>query len=261
MFAVSRGSVRLEPEEYDRLRQVEDRMWWFAAIHANLLMLCRRSMPCRGGRRRLLDAGCGTGGFLARLARQSPETEAIGLDANETACRWAAEKSARPICAGSVDALPFADAAFAAIVSVDVLCHRGVDEVRALGQFHRCLAEGGLLILNLPAYGWLMSRHDTAVHNARRYTRSQVVHLLRAAGFRPVFASYWNIALFPVMVATRKLLPAGSGSDVRLQSGIIEAACRVATAIERCLMRAGIRFPFGGSVLAVGAKPENAAYV
>ena len=236
-------------------------MWWFAAIHANLLMLYRRSMPRLSARGRLLDAGCGTGGLLARLARQLPQTEAIGLDASETACRWAAEKSARPICAGSVDALPFADAAFAAIVSVDVLCHRGVDEARALGQFHRCLTEGGLLILNLPAYGWLMSGHDAAVYNARRYTKAKVVRLLRAAGFRPIFASYWNIVLFPVMVATRKLLPAGSGSDVRLHSGIVEAACRVATAIERGLMRAGIRFPFGGSVLAVAAKPENAADV
>src|SRR6202012_379316 len=135
--------------------------------------------------------------------------------------------------------LPFADAAFAAIVSVDVLCHRNVDEAQALGQFHRCLAVGGVLILNLPAYRWLMSRHDTAVYNARRYTRKQVVGLLRAAGFRPIFASYWNVVLFPIMVMPRKLLPAGSGSDVKLQSGLVEAMCRAATAFERALMRRG----------------------
>jgi len=232
-------------------------MWWFEALHANLLMLYRRLMPRLPGTGKLLDAGCGTGGFLARLAEYIPETEAIGLDADEAACRWAAEKSARPVCAGSVNALPFRDAAFAAIVSIDVLCHEGVDEARALGQFYRCLAVGGILILNLPAYRWLMSHHDAAVYNVRRYTTTEVTRLLRAAGFRPIFASYWNTVLFPLMVATRKLLPAGSGSDVRLHSGIVEAACRGATAIERGLIRAGIRFPFGGSVLAVAAKPEG----
>jgi SAM-dependent methyltransferase len=248
----------MEREEYDRLWLVEDRMWWFAAVHANLIMLYRQAMPHLATTRRLLDAGCGTGGFLARLRRETPETPTIGVDADEIACRWAAEKSARPVCTGSVNALPFADAVFATIVSVDVLCHRGVDEAQALGQFHRCLATGGVLILNLPAYRWLMSRHDTAVYNVRRYTRKQVVGLLRAAGFRPIFASYWNIVLFPLMVITRKLLPAGSGSDVKLQSGVVEAMCRAATALERGLMRRGIRFPFGGSVLAIATKPESA---
>jgi SAM-dependent methyltransferase len=232
-------------------------MWWFAAVHANLMMLCRRAIPRLPDARRLLDAGCGTGGFLARIARELPEVATLGLDADQTACRWAAEKSARPVCAGSVNALPFADAAFAAIVSVDVLCHRDVDEAQALGQFHRCLAAGGILILNLPAYRWLMSRHDAAVYNARRYTRGQVVALLRAAGFRPVFASYWNMILFPLMVATRKLRPGGSGSDVKLQPGFVETLCRAATTLERGLMRAGLRLPFGGSVLAVAAKSET----
>jgi SAM-dependent methyltransferase len=248
----------MEREEYDRLRLVEDRMWWFAAIHANLIMLYRRATPQLPTTSRLLDAGCGTGGFLARLRREMPETLTIGLDADKTACRWAAEKSGRAVCMGSVNTLPFADAAFATIVSVDVLCHRGVDEAQALGQFHRCLAVGGILILNLPAYRWLMSHHDTAVYNARRYTRKQVVALLRTAGFRPIFASYWNVVLFPLMVLTRKLLPAGSGSDVKLQSGVVEAMCRAATALERGLMRRGIRFPFGGSVLAIATKPESA---
>jgi len=246
----------LEQVEYDKLRQTEERMWWFMAIHANLLMLYRRIMP-KNSAGWLLDAGCGTGGFLARFSKKYPEAKAIGLDANQTACLWAAEKSARPVCTGSVNTLPFADAAFSTIVSIDVLCHRDVDEPQALEQFHRCLAAGGILILNLPAYRWLMSRHDAAVHNARRYTKGQVISLLRRAGFRPIFVSYWNMVLFPLMVGSRKL-GSGSGSDVAAQPAVVEALCRAATAFERGLLRAGIRLPFGGSVLAMAAKPENA---
>ncbi|MGA8402173.1 MAG: class I SAM-dependent methyltransferase [Stellaceae bacterium] len=232
-------------------------MWWFAAIHANLATLYGRTNATVTAGERILDAGCGTGGFLAALARRMPEREMIGLDADETGCRWAREKSGHPVCAGSVNALPFGDATFRAIFSVDVLCHRDVDETRALRQFHRCLSAGGLLILNLPAYRWLMSRHDAAVYNARRYTRREIVRLLREAGFRPIFASYWNMILFPVMVATRKLLPASAGSDVELQPRLVEALCRAATSLERGLMRAGLWLPFGGSVLAVAAKSES----
>ena len=96
----------------------------------------------------------------------------IGLDADHFACERARAKSGRPVCAGSVNALPFADGAFGAIVSADVLCHDGVDERAALAQFHRVLCDRGILILNLPAYDWLMSAHDRAVANVRRYTQA-----------------------------------------------------------------------------------------
>ena len=64
-----------------------------------------------------------------------------------------------------------------------------------------------MLILSLPAYQWMMSRHDLAVSNVRRYTRSRDRAAAQAAGFRVVFAGYWNMVLFPLMVLTRKLLP------------------------------------------------------
>src|SRR5437762_8033775 len=146
-------------------------MWWFAAAHANLLLLYRRMTEPAARRQPLLDAGCGTGGLLARLAADYPDRTIFGLDSDGTACMRAAAKSARPVCAGSVNALPFADAAFGAIFSADVLCHRDVDERAALAQFHRCLWVGGVLVLNLPAYPWMLSPLDAAAYHGRGYTR------------------------------------------------------------------------------------------
>jgi SAM-dependent methyltransferase len=231
-------------------------MWWFAATHANLMLLYRLMSRSPAARQPILDAGCGTGGLLARLAADYPDRGIIGIDVDSTACARAAAKSVRPVCAGSVNALPFADRAFGAIFSADVLCHRDVDERAALAQVHRCLRDGGLLVLNLPAYRWMLSQHDVAVYNVRRYTRRRVAQLLDAAGFRLLFASYWNIVLFPIMVLTRKLVPHGTraGSDVRLYPAPIEALCRAATGFERALLRRGMRFPFGGSLIAVAAK-------
>ncbi|HEX3863294.1 MAG TPA: class I SAM-dependent methyltransferase [Stellaceae bacterium] len=249
----------MERAEYDKLDQTEDRMWWFAATHANLLLLHRMAVHdsgVSGVGAPLLDAGCGTGGLLTRIAAAYPRRPVIGLDADDTACARAASKSAQPVCAGSVNALPFADRAFGTIFSADVLCHRDVDERAALGQFYRCLRDDGLLILNLPAYRWMLSRHDSAVYNARRYSRRGLVRLLQTAGFRLLFASYWNVVLFPIMVLTRKLLPGGPAptSDVRLYPAPVEALCRAATALERRLLGLGIRFPFGGSLIAVATK-------
>lgn len=233
-------------------------MWWFAALHANLLLLCRHFVP-GAAPHSLLDAGCGTGGLLARFATVMPQHTLIGLDADGFACERAAAKSGCPVCAGSVNALPFADGTFDAIVSADVLCHGGVDETAALAEFHRVLRERGVLILNLPAYDWLMSAHDRAVANVRRYDRRRIARLLAAAGFRVLLATHWNTILFPVMGLTRKLSRPGAGatSDVKTYPPAIEALCRVATGFEHALLRRGWRLPFGGSVLAVAAKQSK----
>ena len=231
-------------------------MWWFAAAHANLLTLYRRLTGHRPPTKLMLDAGCGTGGLLAKISAEFQEGCVIGLDADRQACARAAAKSALPICNGSVNMLPFADGAFAAIFSADVLCHRDVNEHAALAQFRRCLAKDGLLVLNLPAYRWMLSRHDTAVYNVRRYTRHRLARLLAAAGFRVLYLNYWNAVLFPIMVLTRKLLPTGGNvtSDVTIYPAPIEAFCRAITAIERGLLCRGVRLPFGGSLIAIAAK-------
>lgn len=245
----------MKPSEYDKLDRAEDRMWWFAAMHANLLAAAQRS-AIDGPHLPILDAGCGTGGFLSRLAAKYCGRAVIGLDLNLQACTRAAIKSARPVCAGSINDLPFANNALAAIFSADVLCHEGVDEHRALRQFHRCLCQNGWLILNLPAYRWMLSRHDSAVSNVRRYTATSLRHLLKAVGFRLVYISYWNALLLPLMVIARKLVPQdrGAASDVKLYPRSVEMLCRAATTLEAAILRRGVRLPFGGSILAVAVK-------
>jgi len=160
------------------------------------------------------------------------------------------------VCVGSINALPFPEGVFAAVFSVDVLCHSAVDERSAVLQFRRCLADNGWLVVNLPAYSWMLSRHDAAVHNVRRYTTKRLRRLLEAAGFRMVYATYWNTVLFPLMMIARKFLPkrGGATSDVTEYPRLIDSLCRAATTFETSLLRRGLRLPFGGSVIAIATK-------
>jgi SAM-dependent methyltransferase len=245
----------LERSEYAKLNEVEDEMWWFRGLHANLLTAfrLRRSGKPEGGT--ILDAGCGTGGLLARLARELPQCPAAGLDADAGACAAARAKSRVPVCAGSASALPFSDRSLAAIFSADVLCHRNVDDMAALRDFHRCLATGGVLVINLPAYGWLLSAHDRAVHNVRRYDRRTLRRMLEGAGFARIRATYWNTILFPLMVVRRMVLGSQDDtSDVKRFPAPLESAFRGIMRIENMLLRHGIALPFGGSVLATAVK-------
>jgi SAM-dependent methyltransferase len=242
----------VERGEYERLAAVEERMWWFRGLHANLVA----ALGEEGAPGRVLDAGCGTGGLLVQIADAFPTAERVGLELDHGAALLARAKGGGKLCVGSVDRLPFAEGVFDAVVSADVLCHHGVDERQALASFHRCLAPGGLLVLNLPAYRWLYSAHDAAVANARRYESGEVRRLVAEAGFARVRTHYWNSLLFPLM-ALRRALRRGrdAASEVALAPAPLEWTFGAALALERQLQRAGLWLPFGGSILATAVKP------
>jgi SAM-dependent methyltransferase len=248
----------LERREYERLAAVEDRMWWFRGLHANLLAaLDRRAIPQeRACALAMLDAGCGTGGFLARLGARADGGTALGLELDEGACRLARAKSRCAVAVGSVNALPFADRSLDIVFCADVLSHRGVEPGAALAGFRRCLRPGGVLVLNLPAYRWLYSGHDAAVDNVRRFGRREVLSLLAASGFAGARADYWNSILFPVMLMRRKLaFDRGGASDVTLLPAPVERVFAACLAVESKLAAAGVRLPFGGSILATAVRP------
>lgn len=247
----------MERAEYDRLAALDRRLWWFRGLHAQMAAALSRH-GARVPEERVLDAGCGTGGLLVSLRDHMPAMELFGLEFDETAASVAQSASGRPVVGGSVNRLPFPDASFAAIVSADVLCHRDAEETAALREFHRCLKPGGLLVLNLPAYQWMLSEHDLAVHNVRRYTGPGVRALLASAGFAGILTSYWNSLLFPLMVLRRKLGWREEGkasSDVVLMPAPVERLFAAIVTLEATITRAGVRFPFGGSVLATAVRP------
>jgi len=228
-------------------------MWWYRALHLRALQALQRRPGAPGA---LLDAGCGTGGLLRRLAGKSTRA-LVGLDYNPEAARRAGAKSGALIARGDANRLPFAYASFGALVSLDVLCHRAVEPRRALAEFHRVLKPGGALVLNLPAFEWLHSAHDIRVYNARRFTADQARALLAAAGFTTIETCYWNALLLPLMILQRKLLKSDSKakSDVAPFPPWLDAMLYAVTALEGFLGRIGLRYPAGGSVLIIATRP------
>ena len=240
----------MEADEYARMDRVEERMWWYRALHARLL----DALPERCGP--VLDAGCGTGGFLRALRRARPACDAVGVEWHAKAARLAAAKAGCPVARGSVNALPFADAAFGTVVAADVLCHAAVDPAAALAEIRRALRPGGRLVVNMPAFRSLLSAHDAAVHNARRQNAGETRAMLEGAGLRVLRVRYWNGVLLPLMVLRRKVLPSvlppRGGSDVAAFPPWLDRMLHGMTELERHLPFA---LPAGGSVLAIAERP------
>ena len=246
----------MERAEYERMHAVEDRMWWYRGLRTLVAQLLGRSLDRSAVEGPVLDAGCGTGGMLATLGAGVGGHPTIGLEHDLVAASFASAKAGRPVVAGSVNEMPWADGSLAGYVSLDVLCHGGVEPAVALREAHRCLRPGAIAVFNLPAYGWLLSAHDRRVHNVRRFTSDQARALLAGSGFRVLTYTYWNTLLFPLMLVHRLLErgDAAAESDVRDYPPWLDRLFSLALAAERLVIGAGLRLPFGGSFIVVAER-------
>ncbi len=242
----------MELEEYDRIHELEQQHWRYRAIRRTLLSVLRRhARRSATPLRRILDAGCGTGGTTRALAALAPT---VGVDVHPRALALAREHAAGSLVRADVARLPFASASFDAVVSVDVLYHRRVaDDAATLAEFARVCRPGGAVVLWLPAYDWMRSSHDAVVHTARRYTRARVRALAEGAGLGIERLTYVHA---PVLLAA--LLYRGFerlrndpprsflSAPPRLLNELLEGALALETELA---LRAPL--PFGLSLLAV----------
>jgi ubiquinone/menaquinone biosynthesis C-methylase UbiE len=188
--------------EYHTMREVEDTYWWYQVLRtevaSDLSHFFGAGKPCR-----LLDAGCGTGGMLHTLREAHPEWEMAGLDVSAVAVEYCRERGFADVMNGSVDRMPFSDAIFDVVLSLDVLSHKEVSEEHAMSEMARVVRPGGYIILNLQAFDVLRGRHDIAVHAARRYTIERVRKLLEPVALTGEAIFYWNAWLFVPLLAWR----------------------------------------------------------
>lgn len=240
----------MQQDEYRKLAEVEDRMWYFGALNRRCVYWLQRLLPA--GPAKVLDAGCGTGGLIKALQAADPAWDCVGLDFMPVACALARERTGAVIVEGSVLQLPFPDASFDAVVSADVIC-QVEDRVQALREFARVLKPKGVVVVNVPALMWLWSYHDDTCETKHRYRRSELAAEFAAAGLKVEFATYANLPTLPLLALWRKVWPqTNRTSDVRPYARPFELLASALTWIEFAWQRWGWRSRLGSSVFVAG---------
>lgn len=247
-------------EEYERMYRFEDTYWWFVARRRLIVSLLEAVYP-QDGRQRLLDIGCGTGAMLDML---SPFGSVVGADFAPQALEFCRTRGDYPLARADVRCLPFAEASFDAVTAMDVIEHID-DDKAATTEIFRVLRPGGRLFVTVPAYRFLWSEHDEALHHYRRYTAPHLKDLFQRVGFQVTRLSYTISSLFPPIAAYRfisNLLPkrrtgGEKKADLVHVSHQVNAALLALCDWETRLVRHA-SLPFGVTVVCVAEKPlEN----
>jgi SAM-dependent methyltransferase len=230
---------------------LEDTHWWFVARRNLLVRALQGRLPENP---RLLDVGCGTGGTMDRLRCMG---EVWGLDMEPLALELCRERGHENLTLASATAMPYPDNHFDAIVALDVLEHIE-DHVSAAREIARVLKPGGTLVVTVPAYQSLWSRHDIALHHVRRYRAPAVRGLLEDTGLVVEKCTYTVCALFPAAWVIRRLQntfqkDAPPVADAQSTRPWLNTLLQRGLDIESSLVLKG-SLPFGLTVFAVAKK-------
>jgi len=196
----------VERSAFDLFASLQADHWWFrgrrALYTALLAHVLERDLRREPTGLRVLDVGCGAGGWLRPLSRFGTVS---GIELDEPSIRFCRELDLHRTLVGRVDALPVPPGSHDLVCLWDVVEHTP-DDAAVLAEARRALRTGGHLVISVPAYQFLYANNDRVAHHYRRYTRGQLVRRLRAGGFEVRKATYVNFVLAVAIIPTVLLI-------------------------------------------------------
>jgi SAM-dependent methyltransferase len=250
-LAYSGGGFKAE--YFSKLITYEATSFWFKARNELILWSLRNElydgiMFC--------EIGCGTGCVLSAIAAAYPNLKLTGSEVfiDGLSHAFARVPSAELL---QMDArrIPFENQ-FHCIGVFDVLEHIQEDKI-VLAQIFTALKPKGAMLLTVPQHPWLWSSVDDYACHVRRYTQDELVQKVREAGFSICYLSSFVSLLLPVMALQRlsSRNQSYNPDDVFKISPLLNALLYLVMRFELILLRLGLRFPVGGSLLLLARKP------
>ncbi len=136
------------------------------------------------GREPVLEAGCGSGRWVAWLTRLG--VEAVGLDWSAALCeRLRRELPGVRVVPGDLRSMPFGDDEFGAALALGSVEHVAEGPERCLGELRRVLRPGGIAVVTVPYAGRFRSAMRTLRWSARLPDRVRMSPTARRILGRP----------------------------------------------------------------------------
>ena len=243
-----------KPEYFARLAEIEESNFWFRARNELIQWALRNYFP---DAKSFFEVGCGTGFVLAGIHERFPRMRLVGSEI--FAVGLAIAKARVPNSElHQMDARRISfEGEFDAVGAFDVLEHVIEDE-NVLVQMFNALRPGGGLLVTVPQHPFLWSASDQYAMHQRRYNRAELRAKVESAGFLIERITSFNSLLLPLMIWSRVQRRRNRDFQPWREFEIGPALNKTLESIlnlERMVIRKGVSFPAGGSLLLIGRKP------
>jgi SAM-dependent methyltransferase len=251
---LANSSEHFPREAVARMATLEEAHFWFRARSDLIVWMIAKYFPYA---RKLLEVGCGTGVVLSRLRAAFPDAALTGADLSTDALAIARSRLADATFAQmDIRHLPYVEE-FDVVCALDVLEHLDED-TDALTEAARSIRPGGGIVITVPQHRWLWSAMDEYGRHRRRYARGPARAMLDAAGFDVVRTTSYVSLLLPVVAASRlanrRLTSDYDPFRELAVSSVVNRACAGVLSAETLLIRRGVSFPLGTSLVIVGRR-------
>lgn len=241
----------LDSSAHHKLEKLQQGSFWFRVRNRLIQDAIKRFSPTAS---EVLEIGCGSGFVLRGIRSVLPTAKLTATEIYSNGLLYAAQKVSSPCEFLQVDArkLPFKDQ-FNLIGAFDVLEHIEEHEL-VLENIKTALKPKGSVILTVPQHPWLWSKVDEEACHKRRYRRKELTLLLQSFGFEILQDTSFMFLLLPVMLMQRIISSIKSTYDPAAELVLPSMMDKLFESLlesERYLIRAGVRFPIGGSHLVV----------
>jgi SAM-dependent methyltransferase len=246
--------------EYQAMYAVEESHWWYKSLHRKVKeIVLKYAKPDSV----ILDAGCGTGGFLQILKKEGFK-DLRGFDFDHNAVEFSQLRGLNVIQGDLLDLEKmFSEQSFDIIICNDVFCQFEKHEIiHALNSIAKILKKGGIFISNNQANELFYGIHDIAVGAKIRFMKADfddyltfVPHLKRQS------YHYWSVLLSPLIfvarLSQRFMLkwkwadPSKAVSDVKSGGALANMLFAAIIKTEDKLI---LKRPFGSSIFQVFEK-------